>query len=525
MIDMTQRLEHLVFAQAKRTPNAIAVVDGAQRCSYGELDDRADRLARTLLAAGVGPGDRVCLLLPKSIEAIVAILAVLKAGACYVPLDVSSPPSRLGKVLRSCRPCWLVARGEAGGLVERCFDESVRSSVRGICWLGNGSARFDAPPSGAAAAPDPGGADDAESLAYIMFTSGSTGEPKGVPITHASVGHFVSWANEYFDLGPDDRISGHAPLHFDVSAWDVFGSLTAGAQLHLVPPQVNLLPTLTTEFIGRAKLTQWFSVPSALIPMMDRDLLSFGDFPDLRRIIWVGEVFPVPALRYWMRRLPHVQFTNLYGPTETTIASSYHTVRAIPTGTDPPVPIGVAIPGERLAVLDERMRPVDIDVIGDLYIGGAGLSPGYWRDPAKTAEAFRQTSGDPFGRWYRTGDLARMDAAGVVHFHGRADRQLKVRGHRIELDEVADALCRLASLSASAVVSVPAEAFAGPEICAAYVLRPGVERSPADLRAELADSLPTYMLPTRWLSLESLPTGTSGKVDHREIERRFLAVE
>ncbi|MFC4585716.1 amino acid adenylation domain-containing protein [Sphaerisporangium corydalis] len=524
------RLELLVSAQAERDPGARAVVDGAAECGYGELENRANRLARALVDQGVGPGDRVCLMVPKSVSAIVAVLGVLKSGACYVPMDTASPARRLGRVLRRCGPCWVVADPGVSGLVAGCLDEAGPSSVRGVLWLGPVPEDFTAP---AAVRPpvvpvglDDGPAEpppvrgDAGDLAYIMFTSGSTGEPKGVPVTHASVRHFTSWANTRFGLGPGDRVSGHAPLHFDISVWDVFGALTSGARLYLVPPHANLLPSLTADFLRRTGLTQWFSVPSVLVQMARRDVVAYGDFPDLRRLIWVGEVFPAAAVRYWMERLPHVELTNVYGPTETTIASSHHTLTSVPGPGAPPVPIGRAIPGERLAVLGADLAPLAPGVVGDLHIAGAGLSPGYWRDPAATAAAFREAPGGE--RWYRTGDLAAMDAEGVFHFHGRADRQVKARGHRVELDEIAVALGRVRGLSAGAVVAVSGDGFEGTEICAAYVPVPGGGRGPAELRAELAGTLPPYMVPTRWLVLDSMPMTPNGKTDHRAIEHRFL---
>src|SRR5439155_1251806 len=227
--------------------------------------------------------------------------------------------------------------------------------------------------------------------AHILFTSGSTGTPKGVIIPHSNVIHFVEWARRYFNLGPTDRVSGHPPLHFDLSTFDVYGTFASGAQLHLVPPEINLLPTALAKFIRDAELTQWFSVPSLLSYMAKFDVVRFNDFPALRRLLWCGEVFPTPALRYWMTRLPHATFTNLYGPTETTIASSYYTVPTCPEDESEAIPIGTPCEGEELLVLSETLRPVSPGEVGNLYIRGVGLSPGYWRDPEKTRAAFVPT--------------------------------------------------------------------------------------------------------------------------------------
>ncbi|WP_437913601.1 amino acid adenylation domain-containing protein [Sorangium sp. So ce302] len=511
--DAIRRLEELVSKEDLHHPDATALVDGSARLSYGELDRRSDELARALVARGVRPGDRVALLAPKSAEAIVALVGTLKAAAVCAPLDVTSPAPRLVRMLRALEPCRLVIHPESGGLAARCLDELGDASVSEVLRLGEdiAAARAERPAPGAA--PD--------DLAVILFTSGSTGEPKGVPLTHEAVLHFVSWSTTHFGVGADDRVSCHSPLHFDAALWDIFRAFHAGAELHLVPARANLLPRSLAEFIRGARLTQWDSVPSVLVGMASRDVVAHGDFPELRRLIWYGEVFPTKALRYWMERLPHVTFTNTYGPTETTITASHYTVPRVPDD-DAPIPIGEAVPGKRLSVLDADRRPVAPGVIGDLYIGGVGLSPGYFRDPDKTASAFVEAPPGSGERLYRTGDLARIDEAGIVHFHGRADRQIKSRGCRIELDEIAVALGRIAGLAESAVVAVAVDGFEGARICAAYVPMPGATRSPAELRAELSSCLPPYMLPARWLALDGLPKNPNGKIDHRALERRFL---
>lgn len=528
---MTDRLEHLVSVQVRRRPDGVAVVDGDRRLTYQELDYRSNQVANALIAHGLRPDDRVCLLVPKSAQAIVAILGVLKSGAVYIPLDVGSPTPRLTQVLRTCKPSWLIARRESAHLVERCLGDMEPVSMARVCWLGDIPGGFegrtglsekdiDGADGGAAL-----GAASGSNLAYIIFTSGSTAQPKGVPITHDNVVHFVSWANTHFGLGPDDRISCHAPLYFDASVWDVFGALTSGAELHLVSPRVNLLPNLIAGFIRDSRLTQWHSVPAVLTAVANRDVIAHGEFPELRRLICGGEVLPAAALRYWMERLPHVEFVNVYGPTEATVVSSFHTLSSIPADTRERIPIGRAITGTQLAILDSDQRLAKVDEIGDLYIGGTGLSPGYWRDPDRTAAAFYEVPPRSGRRWYRTGDLARVDAAGIFHFHGRVDRQIKTRGYRIELDEITAALSQLSGLAENAVIAIPVEGFEGTRICAAYVTVPGVERHPAGLRAELAASLPAYMLPRRWLAFDSLPKNASGKIDHRMLEQWFLEKE
>jgi acyl-coenzyme A synthetase/AMP-(fatty) acid ligase len=251
--------------------------------------------------------------------------------------------------------------------------------------------------------------------------------------------------------------------------------------------------------------------------------VQFNDFPSLRRLLWCGEVFAPPALRHWMARLPHVTFTNLYGPTETTIASSYYTVPRCPEDDGTAIPIGTPCEGEELLVLNEALRPVSPGEVGDLYIGGVGLSPGYWRDPEKTRAAFMPNplSSDPADRIYRTGDLAKIGDDGLVYFLGRADSQIKSRGYRIELGEIETALNAMTLLQECAVVAIPTDGFEGTVICCAYVPSPGLSVTPAEVRKELAKVLPAPMLPSRWMALERLPRNANGKFDRRWLQEAF----
>jgi acyl-coenzyme A synthetase/AMP-(fatty) acid ligase len=254
------------------------------------------------------------------------------------------------------------------------------------------------------------------------------------------------------------------------------------------------------------------------------DVVQQGDFPELRRVLWCGEVLPTPTLIYWMRRLPHARFTNLYGPTETTIASSHYTVPHCPADAREPIPIGTACAGEELLILDAEMRPVAAGETGDLYIRGAGLSPGYWRDPQKTAGVFLpyRTATGAEDRIYRTGDLARLGADGLIYFAGRRDHQIKSRGYRIELGEIETALAALPELRESAVVAVQSEGFEGWMICCAYVPVRGRSLDPQFLRQRLARVLPGYMLPAHWMRCDALPRNANGKTDRPVLRRRFL---
>jgi acyl-coenzyme A synthetase/AMP-(fatty) acid ligase len=251
------------------------------------------------------------------------------------------------------------------------------------------------------------------------------------------------------------------------------------------------------------------------------DAVRPGDFPELRRLLWCGEVFPTPALQYWMERLPHVTFTNLYGPTETTIASSYYTVPTPPADPEQRIPIGAPCPGEELLILDETRAPVPQGEVGEICIRGVGVTLGYWRDEEKTARAFLPCPDRPGERMYTTGDLGFRGPDGLVYCVGRADSQIKSRGHRIELGEIETALNTLPEIGQVAVVARRIDGFGGVDICCAYVPRNGVELTTRQVREGLSRLLPKYMLPVRWQRLAELPRNANGKIDRVALVELF----
>ena len=527
---MPESLADWVTLQAGRRPDAVAVVGDGQALTYADLEDRSNRLAAVLREGGCAPGDRVCLLMAKSPLAIAGLLGIYKAGGIYVPLDPSSPAARLEKIVASCGPAFILAAGDVTRLVGELAAGPATKDAVAVGWLDEGPERHADPPSrftahdiSLARAAAPPGKRSRHEPAHILFTSGSTGIPKGVVITHANVIHFIEWATKHFGIGPSDRLSGHPPLQFDLSFFDIFGAFAAGAELHLVPQSASLLPNVLADFMRVSALTQWFSVPSVLSYMAKFDVIAFDDFPALRRLIWCGEVFATPALIHWMKRLPHVSFTNLYGPTETTIASSHYTLPSCPGSERQVIPIGVACDGEELLVLDEALDPLPDGQVGNLYIRGAGLSPGYWNDPDRTREVFldRPTVAGGLERLYRTGDLAWRDEAGRFFFAGRADTQIKSRGYRIELGEIETCLGTLESIRESAVVAIATGGFEGAMICCAYVPASEADATPVSLRQSLGRLLPVHMLPSRWMTFDRLPRNGNGKIDRASLRRLF----
>ncbi|MGI9586505.1 MAG: AMP-binding protein, partial [Acidimicrobiia bacterium] len=352
---MTTSLHAAISEMAALQPEAPAVVMGSTHISYASLDDASSKLANGLRKAGCQTGDRVALLLRKSPEAIVAIVGALKAGCAYVPLDPQSPDARLAAVLESCQPSALIGHGATAASIRElsppCPVATMDSSAGATSGLGYAEWLSESA--------DPLEAVGPSGLAYIMYTSGSTGQPKGVPITHSNATHLVDWAIEHYELVPGDRNSGHSPLHFDLSVLDIFATLRSGGTLHLIPPEANLLPASIAGLVAQVELTQWFSVPSILTFMAKHNAIPPWGYPSLQRVMTCGEVLPAATLAYWMERVPHAHFANLYGPTETTVASSFHDIVGPPSDTSSSVPIGVAIPGEDLMVLTGDMQRAD----------------------------------------------------------------------------------------------------------------------------------------------------------------------
>ena len=523
---MKRLLQDWVTEQAERRPESPAVVSKEASLTYAELDTLSTQLAWLLKDAGCTRFDRVALLMPTSAAAIVGLLGIYKADCLYVPVDTASPVSRLRKILESCENQWILAAGPVTALLKELFeDPDWRRRLR-VGWLeldrpAGVDVEFTLTDVAAAPAAHVAAHNASNDPSHILFTSGSTGMPKGVVLTHANVIHFIDWATKYFGMDASDRACVHPPLHFDMSMLDIFSMMAVGGQLHLIPRDLNPLPNTLAEFIRTAELTQWYSVPPVLNYLAKFDAVTFNDFPAMRRVLWCGDVLPTPALIYWMQRLPHVTFANLYGPTEAAISSSYYTVPECPLDPQASIPIGIACEGEELLLLDESLRPVPAGETGDLYIGGVGLAAGYWRDPERTAAAFIRHPQRHTERLYKTGDLARVGDDGQIYFLGRSDYQIKSRGYRIELGEIEAGLNAIAGIQECAVVAVGTEAFEGLSICCAYVPAAGATLTAASIRRELGRLVPSYMLPTRWRAFDSFPRNASGKIDRRRLKAAF----
>lgn len=506
---------------AERFPDRIAVVDpDGSSLSYHELNDRANRIAGMLRSRGIAPGDRVGLLLPKSAAAVTAIFGILKSGAAYVPADYSAPIERNRSILSDCqvRAAFVDARNA------RVLDREALS-LDTVILVGSEAAAEGPGVIGWEQAVTHGPAcwrseSAPDALAYILYTSGSTGVPKGVMLTHRNATSFVDWCSSVFDPVETDRFSSHAPFHFDLSILDIYVAIKHGATLYLISEELGKNPKELAQFIERYQLTVWYSTPSILSL-----LAQFGDLParhcgSLRLVLFAGEVFPVKHLRHITEFWPDAVYHNLYGPTETNVCTFARIPLPIPPDRQRPYPIGYACAHCAPLVL-EASDGVEV-AAGDeglLYISGASVFPGYWNRPAENEAVFIERGGR---RWYNTGDVVREQHDEGLIYLGRRDRMVKRRGYRIELGEIERCLYQDQRIREAAVVSVP-DADAGVKIIAYVTPHPGERPSIVSLKAFCAEHLPSYMNPDVFSFVEALPRTSTNKVDYQTLRSSIPA--
>jgi amino acid adenylation domain-containing protein len=512
----TSLLDYLAGA-VDRWPDRTAVSDqgGATteplNLTWSELDRRSGALAAELAALGAGPGERIAIHLPSGAAMVVAIWAVLKTGAAYVPLDPGSPAARIRTILHRVRPLVVLTDGAPAALAEQ---DLVLVDPR----------HEDRRTAGGVPVPRP----DPDAPAYLLHTSGSTGVPKGVVLTHRNATAFVDWAVDTFELSTSDRIAWHAPAHFDLSILDLFGSARSGATLIPVPRRDRVFGAGLAGFLRRSRATVLYTVPSTLSMLTGLGPAGAGpaqptDLAALRLVLFAGEVCPQSTLRDLVGLAPGARLANLYGPTETNVCTWHGVDPATDLGPDP-LPIGRPItPEVETLVLAAPDRLAVTGEAGELYVGGPTVAAGYWLDPAQTAARFVSrpaAAGPGGGRFYRTGDLVVRDGDGVLHFHGRADRQVKTRGHRVELDEVEAALREADEVVDAAVLAVPDEAITN-RLVAVVVTHRAVPA--ARLRRACATRLPGYMVPAAIHVLDTLPRTSTGKIDRQALTHRYAA--
>jgi L-proline---[L-prolyl-carrier protein] ligase len=525
---MAYVLHQLLVESAAQRPNAEAVRLVDQALTYAELEKLSNQLAHALIEIGVAPRDRIGIYLQKSPAAIVSIFGILKTGACYVPVDPNTPGVRLVEIARQCGFRTLITSVPLYEKLSAAFIDEVPMAaiffidkspdtpvpVPAFTFADSLPGKPTVPPAVHVIDQD---------LAYILFTSGSTGSPKGVMLSHLNALTFIEWACDTFAISSADRLSNHAPLNFDLSVFDIFAAIKAGAAVSLVPEGLSAFPVQLSSFIQDQEITIWYSVPMVLT-MLIRGKLQERDLSRLRLVLFAGEVFPIKHLRNLRRMLPVPRMANLYGPTETNVCTWYE-VNQIPEDQTMPIPIGKACANMDVMAIDEAGgRVVAPGQKGLLYVRGSNVMQGYYGRPSESAACFISNPFAP-GReenLYCTGDWVTLDENGNFLLIGRKDHMIKTRGYRVELGEIEAVLATHPAVAEAVALAVPDEAI-GNAIRAIVAIHDGDPPTSTELKRHCAEKLPPYMVPEEVEFCHTLPRTGTGKIDRQRLQRERSA--
>jgi amino acid adenylation domain-containing protein len=516
-----QNLCEYLETSVERFAGRTAAVDpDGNRVTYQELNNRARRIAGFLVAHGVRPGDRVGLVQPKSVSSLCNLFGILKAGAVYVPVDCNAPSARIQTILENCQAsavfadarCASSAPSGATVVVTEMRSQVARElPVSAVPWreVIEHQSCVETP-----VCPQP------DDLAYILYTSGSTGVPKGVMLSHRNAVSFVEWCSSVFNPSQTDRFSSHAPFHFDLSILDIYLSVKHGSCLFLIPDELGKNPRELARYIADNQLTIWYSTPSILSLLTEFGNLDRLDFSCLRTVLFAGEVFPVKHLRELTRLWPSAAYFNLYGPTETNVCTFARIPLPVPEDRAEPYPIGKLCSHCSGLVFDSMGEPVPFGEEGQLNISGPSVFKGYWGRSREGEACFREWDGQS---WYNTGDVVREDPVDGYVYIGRRDRMVKRRGYRIELGDIESALYRHERVREAAVVAVP-DGDSGVKILAYVSAADDSRPSIIDLKLCCSKTLPVYMSPDLFLFRDLLPRTSTNKVDYQALLAQALTV-
>ncbi|WP_406270143.1 amino acid adenylation domain-containing protein [Nocardia sp. NBC_00881] len=515
LVATAAKLGSLLRRSVMTAPGAVALVEdfpmgGRRELSYAELATRVNRLARYLISIGVAPESRVALALRRSADLVVAMYAVAEAGGAYVPVDPDQPAERTAYILASSAPVCVLTDADAG------FDTDVVPMVR------LDDLELASVPSGPIADAERIAPLRPENTAYVIFTSGSTGRPKGVAVPHAAIVNQLLWKAAAFDLMGDDAVLLETATTFDLSVWEFWSAAVCGGRLVITAPEGHRDPAYLSELMARESVTTLHVVPS----MLDA-LLAYWVSADnaaaalsLRRVLAIGEAMPPALAQRFRATYPDVALFNLYGPTEAAVSITCHRVTEDDQNS---VSIGVPEWNSRVYVLDARLRPVPVGVSGELYLAGAQLARGYFGRVDLTAERFVANPFQSGARMYRTGDLVTWNVSGELEYRGRTDFQVKIRGFRVELGEVEAALSALPEIARTAVIAKP-DPETGDRLVA-YLVPGDAGVDVVRVKSELTASLPSFMVPSAFVVVDSLPLTVNGKVDRKALSEREFGTQ
>jgi amino acid adenylation domain-containing protein len=489
---------------------------GKGTISYRDLDALSSCLRNRLRLTGIKRGDRVGIYLHKSIDAVASILGILKAGAAYVPVDPMAPSRRNAYILNDCSVKVVIVESSFASALAKEIESlgTVPQMIRleGVGG-GTGLGKTIEMQGNEELSSDTEELAEGDDLAYILYTSGSTGKPKGVMLSHLNATSFVDWCIDTFEPQHGDRFSSHAPLHFDLSIFDLYVAFGSGGTLVLIPEEIGKEPVKLASLIADSQISIWYSAPSILSLLVQYGNLEKYDYSSLRMILFAGEVFPVKHLRSLTTRLPKRRYFNLYGPTETNVCTFYEVPSIIPEHRTEPFPIGKTCKHLQGRVLDEEGREITQGERGELCIAGPAVMQGYWNLPEQSGRAFWNADGS---RWYRTGDVVVESPDGNYVYIGRRDRMVKRRGYRVELGEIEAGLYRHPAIKEAAVVALP-DQEAGVRIRAFVSCQDGKRPSIIEMKRFCMEVLPPYMIPDVFSFEESLPKTSTDKIDYQRL--------
>ncbi|SCZ51949.1 MULTISPECIES: amino acid adenylation domain-containing protein [Photorhabdus] len=522
-IDLAKYLDDSVV----RHPDACSVIgSNGSAMSYKELSDTADKIAAFLYRKGVVTGDRVGIFMRKNPHTLAVIFGVLRLGAAYVPIDVDSSALRASTVFGDCDVQVIFTDPESASYLihvtsqfksriiviqpndEEMNDISEELQALEILSIKKDEGKFDYLRS----------TPDADRLAYILYTSGSSGTPKGVAISHRNAISFVEWASAFFNITAEDQVSSHAPFHFDLSIFDIYVSVKNGACIHLIDTDLAASPRHLATFIASREITVWYSAPAILGMLAEQRHKGLPIHNRLRLVLFAGEVFPITKLRKLMLLWTEAAYYNLYGPTETNVCTVYQVPTIIQENRLEPLSIGHPCTHCETIVVNEHLQPVPEGKSGQLCVSGDSVITGYWNDPEKTVQRIFYLNGK---YWYNTGDVVRSSPEGYV-FMGRLDRMIKRHGYRIELDEIESCLMTHPKLSACAVVCTEID---GEATITAFLVACDSQLSLTELRQYCHKRLARYMIPDNFSYLPALPRTSTGKTDYQFLETNCQFIE
>jgi amino acid adenylation domain-containing protein len=509
--------------QAAANPLKDAVMDGKISLNYADLASRSNRLAQCLIQHGVTKGEKVLICMRRSVHYIEAILGVLKAEAVYIPIESRTPASRLKQILDDCKPRIIISDSETAQMM---IEKSEKLGLPQLIILGGPLGSFQTRSGIALITLNQAPPNDLDSLNYrnaeddlacIFYTSGSTGTPKGVMLSHRNIDEYIKWAVKRFDISNTDRILCTAPFYFDMSLFDVYCSLKAGATLCIASERELLFPSRLIDFAEANEVTIWKGISSLLMYLAQTGSITSDRLPSLRTIFFGGETLHAKYLIEWMRKFPDKTFYNVYGPTEATGISMYYHVPQIPVTPDERIPIGKPCENTEVFLLDENRQLVPLGEIGEICIKSVCLAQGYLNDPEKKNQVFVDNPLNPGrgDRIYLTGDYGRLRPDGNYELSGRRDNQVKFLGYRIELSDIENALVSITGVRDAAAILARSDRSALPELVA-YVETDKDFALPVIL-AETKNRLPHYMVPKRLFQIARLPRTDRGKLNRQAL--------